>query len=277
MSARALGAALLALGLAAGAAEAAPRRVVSMNLCTDQLALLLAAPGQLVSVTWLAQDPDASAMAEAARAYPANHGLAEEIFLMAPDLVLAGRYGSAETVAILRRLGVEVLEVAPAESLEDVPARLAEIGRALGRERKATELSAAFRAGLAAAARTPGEARPVAALYYANSYTSGGGTLAGEIVEAAGFANLGAELGYEGMTRLPLELLALAEPDLVVEGQRYAAPALAQAGFDHPALAPVKARSGGAALSDRHWVCGAPAALEAVRRLAAVAARLERE
>ena len=54
----------LILSLAPAApAGAAPLRVVSINLCTDQLAMLLAAPGQLVSVTHLARDPEASVMA----------------------------------------------------------------------------------------------------------------------------------------------------------------------------------------------------------------------
>src|SRR3546814_19391320 len=34
-----------------GVAEAAPTRVASLNLCTDQLLLLLAAPAQIVPVT----------------------------------------------------------------------------------------------------------------------------------------------------------------------------------------------------------------------------------
>ena len=33
-----------------------PQRVVSMNLCTDQLAMLIARPGQLHSVSHLASD-----------------------------------------------------------------------------------------------------------------------------------------------------------------------------------------------------------------------------
>src|SRR3546814_14947848 len=45
---------ILAISLAlGGVAEAAPKRVASLNLCTDQLLLLLAAPEQIVSVTHL--------------------------------------------------------------------------------------------------------------------------------------------------------------------------------------------------------------------------------
>ncbi|MEO0811096.1 MAG: hypothetical protein AAFW82_10790, partial [Pseudomonadota bacterium] len=61
---------LWAFGIAAlvsaNASDAAPRRVVSMNLCTDQLAMLLAAPGQLYSVSYLAGRTDASVLADRA-------------------------------------------------------------------------------------------------------------------------------------------------------------------------------------------------------------------
>ena len=87
-------------------AAAAPARVVSTNLCTDQLAMLLAAPGQLVSVSWLAADPRSSTMAAEAARYPANHGLAEEIFLLSPDLVLAGSY-TARTAVDLHQDSLE--------------------------------------------------------------------------------------------------------------------------------------------------------------------------
>src|SRR6056297_2690090 len=131
---------VLAAGLCAGSQCAAdpasepPARVVSINLCTDQLALMLAAPGQLVSVGNLAQDPRSSPMAEAARRLPGNAARAEEIYLMRPDLVLAGRFSSRATVAMLRRLGVKVVEFDPAYSLADIADRIAGIGRALGRE-----------------------------------------------------------------------------------------------------------------------------------------------
>jgi iron complex transport system substrate-binding protein len=79
-----------------------------MNVCTDQLAMLIAGEGQLHSVSALASDPRTSAMAGEARAFPANHALAEEIFLMQPDLVLAGTFSARATVGLLRRLGFRV-------------------------------------------------------------------------------------------------------------------------------------------------------------------------
>ena len=46
-----------ALAFAGAALADAPRRVVTMNHCADQYALLLAAPGQVVSVSHIALDP----------------------------------------------------------------------------------------------------------------------------------------------------------------------------------------------------------------------------
>ena len=51
------------LALAGPVAAQPPQRVVSMNLCTDQLAMMLAGPGQLISVSHLGHDPAVSPMA----------------------------------------------------------------------------------------------------------------------------------------------------------------------------------------------------------------------
>src|SRR5262245_1692186 len=64
---------------AAGETPSAPRRIVSLNLCTDQLVLALADRDTVRSVTWLACDPQSWVMEAAAAEVPVNHGLAEEI------------------------------------------------------------------------------------------------------------------------------------------------------------------------------------------------------
>jgi len=108
-----------------------PRRVVSVNLCTDQLALLLAAPGQLVSVSRLAHDPTMAALAEAAQRIPANGGKAEEIYLLRPDLVLAGTYTTRQSLDMLRRLGIRVEAFPPEQSLEDIRRHIRSMGAML--------------------------------------------------------------------------------------------------------------------------------------------------
>lgn len=244
----------------------APRRVVSVNLCTDQLALLLAAPGQLVSVSRLAHDPESSALYDAARPIPANGSGAEEVFLLKPDLVLAGTYTSDATVRMLRNLGIPVERFAPARSLDDIPARLEQMGRALGREDEATRRIAAFRADLTQLS-TPPARRPRAALYYVNSFTLGDHSLAGSILGAAGFSNIATEAGLDWGGTLPLERLILLAPDVIVKGRDYPGQARAEDPLTHPALRALERTRVAATLTDRDWICGTPLVLSAVRSL----------
>lgn len=264
--AAAMAAVLITGSIGAGATPPSP--VVSMNLCTDQLAMLVAAPGQLISVSYLAHDAQSSAMAVEAARYPANHGLAEEIFLLEPDLVIAGTFTTRATVSMLRRLGLPVVEFAPADSLDAVRARVARMGEVLGREQLAARIAARFDADLRAA-RLEAAARPRAALYFASGYTLGRGTLAGSVLDAAGLANIAIEAGYDGGGTMPLEELVAKAPDLVVTGMRYDTPAEAQAVFDHPALTALQRRAGSAPVADRDWICGTPFVIAAVRRLVA--------
>lgn len=254
------------LGGPAMAGEA-PKRVVSMNVCTDQLAMLVAGEGQLLSVSYLARDPATSVLAGQAARYPVNHGLAEEVFLMHPDLVVAGTYTTRTTVDLLRRLGIRVEEFAPESSIQDIRANLGRMGEILGRRERAAELIAELDRGLAEIAAARPQHRTVA-LYYANSYTSGRGTLVDAIVEAAGLVNIADSMGLTGTVELPLELLVLARPDLVVDdAEGYAAPALAQENFVHPAYKAVISRATHVAVPSPYTICGAPFTLEAARIL----------
>ncbi len=245
----------------APAAPAAPRRVVSMNLCTDQLAMMLAAPGQLISVSDIALDPRTSAMVEEARHYPINYGQAEEIFLMKPDLVLAGTYTRRASVELLKRLGIPVITFAPASSMADVTANLHAMGEALGREAEAEVMAADFETQLAAL-QDELATRPSAALYYANGYSSGDHSLAGQILQAAGFDNINETSGV-----MPLESLVMAEPDAVIRGGAYPGHSRSEEILTHPALKAMLSERPAAPLADSDWVCGTPQVLKAVEKL----------
>lgn len=258
--------AALVLTGAAALAEAAPKRVVSVNLCTDQLALMLAAPGQIVSLSHLSQDPDSSSMAAAAQAYPTNGSGAEEVFLLKPDLVLAGSFTAASTVQMLRDLGIRVEQFAPARSLDDVPERIAQMGAALGREPQARALIRRFRADLARLSRSPAH-RPRAALYYVNSYTVGDRTLAGDILRAAGFDNVATEVGFARGGTLTLEQLILLAPDIIIRGRDYPGQSRAEEVLAHPALHALQKTRVAGTLTDRDWICGTPMVLSAVEKL----------
>ncbi|MEI4195276.1 ABC transporter substrate-binding protein [Roseovarius sp. E0-M6] len=256
-----------ATGYAADAAAGTPERVVSMNLCTDQLAMMLAAEGQLYSISDIAQDPLMSPMVEEARAYRVNHGLAEEIYLMQPDLVLAGQYTNLATVEMLRRLGIPVAIFDTTRGLDQVAARIAKMGSVLGREDAAQTMIDEFESRLTELRAGDGP-RPEAVLYYANGYTLGGQTLAGDILEAAGFENAALRAGYASGARMPLEVLAALDPDIVITAQKYPGASRSEAILQHPVVKELRGANGTAAMTDSDWVCGTPFVLRAIEELA---------
>lgn len=257
----------------AWAEQAIPKRVVSINVCADQLAMLLADKGQLHSVSALAADPAGSVLAEDAKRYVLNNGLAEEIFMMRPDLVLAGTYTARASVAMLRRLGVRVEDLPPTNTFAEIRDQIRHVGALLGRPQRAEELVAELDGGLAGVpVPEPGVQRPLAVLHYLNSYTSGLGTLAGEVVIRAGFRNLGSELGLVGTVHMPLERIVMERPDVIIaENKTEDVQIHAYDAFEHPALKAVTAGRPFTSIPDKYWVCGAPFTVEAVRRLASVA------
>ena len=268
-------AAVAALVLTGAAAEVgtAPLRVVSINLCTDQLAMTLAAPGQLVSVSSLAQDPRTSLMADRAAAFPANHGRAEEIYLLRPDVVLASSFTTPATLSMLRRLGVPVATFEPETSLDGVTRSILQMGQALGREAEAHDMAARFRGDLAAL-RAQGGAGPLAATWAANGYMTGTETLSADVLRAAGFDLVAERLGMRFGASIPLESLLMTDPDAVVTGPPDGAPARADDVVPHPPLA--RSRAALIEVDDREWICGLPQVLAAGRDLKNAREGLER-
>ena len=269
------GAVFLSPGVGGAAdASAAPKRVVSMNLCTDQLAMLIAGEGQLLSVSDLASDPRSSSMTEAARDYPANHGRAEEIYLMQPDLVLAGSFTARASVDMLTRLGITVEIFEPGYSLGDVSDRMLQMGEALGRQEHARELVADFEAQLADF-RSEIRHNPRAAIYHANGYTAGDKTLAGEILTTAGFENIAAEAGFSAAGFLPLEVLAMAQPDTVISSSPYPGGSRSEEIMDHPVIDALRRSRPEASLTDHDWVCGTPFVLRAIQGMVELRREIE--
>ncbi|MGH1356128.1 MAG: ABC transporter substrate-binding protein [Thalassovita sp.] len=259
---------------AAACADTAVQRVVSINLCTDQLAMLVADPAQIVSLSYLSTDQRSSAMHAEAAAFAQNSGLAEEIYLQDTDLVLAGRFTGTATVDMLKRLDKRVEVFLPAYSLKDVRARVLQMGDALGRTPQAEALVARFDADLAAL-RADVQNRPLAALYYANGYTTGDQTLAGQILLAAGFDNATTRAGQRRAGNLPLEVLAMMQPDTVVTGARYPGQSRSEAILDHPVIRALQKNSQMGSVADSDWLCGTPYVLNAISDLVKLRRRVE--
>lgn len=263
-----LGAALAWIMAGAAPAGAQPQRIVSLNMCTDELVLRLASPQHIASVTWLAQDPANANMAELARTIPSNHGLVEEVLALKPDLVLAGAYTTRSTVALLQRVGAPIREFGVPRNLAEMRAQILEMAALLGEPERGRALVAEIDKRLAALAARRGDAHPRALVLRPNGFTTGRGSLVDEILTTAGFVNLAAELGIDNYGQIALETVALGRADiLILNTTPGGPPSLAHEILNHPVLARLGDRLKLVALPAKLWTCAGPAVVDAIELL----------
>ncbi|MFV3131756.1 ABC transporter substrate-binding protein [Niveispirillum sp. KHB5.9] len=257
------------------AAKAGPARVVSLNLCTDQLALALLPRERIVALSFLAADPGLSALSDRVGDIPLVQGMAEEVLPLVPDLVLAGTFTTRPTIALLRARGVTVLEVGLVSDFDGIRAQIRQVAAALDVAARGEELIAGMDATLAAAAPT-GPARPARVLSLApGAFTAGSGTLSDAVMRAAGLVNYAADKGLQGYGYLPVETVAADPPDLLVanaDEQGY--PSLNGQMLAHPALDRAVPAQDRPAVPGRLWTCGGPFTADAATMLAAARDRL---
>lgn len=240
--------------LCSAPAFAAPLRVVSLNLCTDQLLVLLA-PDMAVALSPLARDPALSVVAEAARGMRWVRPDAEAVLALAPDLVLAGPFGAQTTLAALASRGVRIERTAMPQDFPAIRAETRRFAALLGAEAVGERLIARMDHVLAGIASTGGRS---ALPLEARGYVADAGSLAAAVIAAAGLRN--ASPGG----RMALEAIALHPPDLLVTAEAPDFPSLATDLLRHPALAGIPRVTWPPAL----LACGGPWTAEAAALLA---------
>jgi iron complex transport system substrate-binding protein len=265
-------AALLLCLLAVTTAHASerPSRVVSINLCTDQLLLMLAEPNQIASVSYLSRDPHSSFMAREAAHHPVNQGKIEQLLTIDPDLVLAYEYSPPPLLQLLRRLGYRVVVLPMATGIDDIRRNIRQLAGVLGVRARGEALITRMDQRLERTTRKQRGKRPLALFYQPRGYTSGRNTLQDATLTLTGWRNLAAERGIIGYSTIDLESLLLARPDqLFTSSYAPGTRSLAQGLLQHPALRQV---TGGRPVIDidyRYWICGGPMIADAVEALAA--------
>jgi iron complex transport system substrate-binding protein len=251
-------------------AAAPPKRIVSINVCADQLVQMLAPADHVQALSFLAGDPQLSVLADKTRGYKLIRGQAEEVLPLDADLVIAGVYSTPATVALLRRLG-EPIEILPMTSdLDGIRDNVRLVARWLGREAEGRRIIADFDARLADVDRSTQARRPSAIVYYVNSLAAGSGTLADAVLRAAGYRNRVAEAGVTGEGFLPLEKLIADPPDLIVLGngfQHYRS--ITADNLRHPALHRLMEHVPHVVLPQALLMCDTPLVIEAIETLAA--------
>lgn len=211
----ALAGALLTGAAPPRAPKTPPRRVVSLNMCADQLVIALADRSQIAGLTEWAADPQLSFYAARARDLPHSHRSAEEVLSARPDLVIGAPYRTKAVLKPLKARGVPLLDLPRAEGLAGAEQSIRAVAKALGHADRGEALIASIHAELDAIGPGPGRGR-TAAYYQRQGYLTGTGTSVDEIMRRVGLVNLAGRLKRPALSRVSLEELAVARPDFLV-------------------------------------------------------------
>jgi iron complex transport system substrate-binding protein len=265
-----IGIALMLLASLPAAAQAPPRRVVSINLCSDQLLLLLADPRQVASVSHLATEPASSFVAEQAAQYPLNQARLEEIISLRPDLVLTSSNTNPRLLSTLELLGFELFSLTHSHTVEAIIGDIRRLAARLGREQHGEALITDMQQRLQSSDDPATPLGPTALFYQPRGYTSGANTLQNEALRLAGWRNPAAEQGIEGYRQVSLEQVILWQPDTLFTStysENNNAASLAERQLQHPALKHLMGKRPLFEIPYRYWICPGPMLAEAVALL----------
>ncbi len=251
-------------------ADSRPQRIVSMNLCTDQLLLMLAPPERIVSISALSLDPNSSFMADAAERHQTNHGKSEEILPLKPDLVLASGYAARPAVELLRKLGHRVEVLPMANDIAGIRSNITTLASLLGEEEKGRRLIEQMDKRIARVQTQIAEPRNKAIFYQPRGYTGGRHTLQDEALRLAGWNNAAADNGIEGYSHIGLEELLMARPvQIFTSSYAPGTSSMAQRQLQHPVIKRLTSSRHMIEIDYRYWICDGPMIAYAIEALAA--------
>ena len=258
-------------------ARAGALRVASINMCSDQLLMALADPEQIVGLGPYARDPHLSFMAREAQRFPQLSGEAEDVLVLQPDVVLAGRYGKRATRELLRAKGIKLAEFDVPRSIDDVKAQIKRLGELVGHPDRASALNDRIDEAAArtrqAAARWQGRVLPLSR----RGWIAGSDSLISSLLSTAGLVNAAAEIGLRQGGFASLETIVAARPDLLLMTDDIpTAEDQGKALLLHPAIQNSYPPSRRLVIAEQLTICGGPMLPQALDRLTAAIERIER-
>ncbi len=251
--------ALCVLSGQVGAARAEPQRIVSTNLCADQLALSLA-PERVVSVSWVAGDGAISNVAALAEGLPRNDAELEEVLASAPELVLTDAFAGEGLALRLQALGVRVHRVGWAGSIGEAVAVIRLAAKAMDVVPRGEALIADMAAKLSVA-RMIGtmHVRQDVLLLRPAGHTAAGDTLAAELMSLVGLSDMAMGAGMKPGREIALEeIVALSPPVLLLDAPGLAGESRAESLLLHPALQRMAEVPRIHLVPTKYWICPGP-------------------
>lgn len=226
------------------AANGAPQRVVSLDLCTDWMLTVHAAPQQVAALSPMGKrlgnrhGPSTD--------WPRHDGSLEQVIALKPDRVIVGPYNAVRLRQRLQSLGIAVDVTALPASLGDVSAFEMQVLGLLGRDPSRVREPLPF--------RPVDPLAPRLLVLGGNGVGTGRGTFESEVLERAGWRNY---LTADGYVRLDMETV-VADPPEAILWAAPVSPARANAFADHRALRAVVPPPRWLHTDNWRWECPGP-------------------
>lgn len=256
--------------MSCAAASAGGPRIVSMNVCSDQLVLSLADPDQILGLSRFSRDTWQSWAAEKAKSYPRLSGEAEDVLLLKPDVVVVSLFDKRATRDLLKAHGLYLVEFTVPRTLDEVEDQIRAMGDVVQHPDRAqaeiARLDAAIARARAVASAHQYRVLPVER----RGFVSGDSSLISSLLAATGLTNAAGELGLDAGGFASLEAIVKLRPDLILvseAGDR--AEDDGRAFLLHPALERFYPEAKRIVLPERLTVCGGVMLVDALDRLTA--------
>jgi iron complex transport system substrate-binding protein len=252
-------------------------RVVSMNVCSDQLLLTLADPEQILGLSRYARDGWQSWAADKARNYPILSGGAEDVLVLKPDIVVASLFDKRATRELLKAKGLHLAEFTVPRTLTEVKEQIREMGEVVQHPDRANAEIARLDAAIARA-REAAIGRHYRVLPLSRrGFVSGRNSLVSSLLTETGLLNPAGDLGIASGGFAPLEAIVSLRPDFILvseTGDR--AEDDGRAFLLHPALQRFYPPEKRLVIPERLTVCGGVMLAEALDVLTAELKRVAR-
>jgi iron complex transport system substrate-binding protein len=267
-----LGGALVAPAQAAGLP-----RIASMNVCTDQLLVQLADPGQILGLSRYSRDAWQSFVADDARRYPALSGGAEDILVLKPDIVVASLFDKRSTRELLKANGLRLAELAVPRNLDEVKAQIRGMGEITGHPDRAAAAIARLDAAIARARRAVVDKHYSVLPLSRRGFVAGSDSLVSSLLTETGLLNAAGDLGVAAGGFASLEAIVNLRPDfLLVADAGDRAEDEGRAFLLHPALERFYPPQKRIVIPERLTVCGGVMLADALDLLVSELRRVER-
>src|SRR3954468_23187068 len=248
---------MLTAVLIALATAAPPTRVASVNLCTDEMLLLLAKPDEIASISFLSRDSREAVLWREARRFPANDGTIEQVLAERPAVILNMGGGGRSRAYLASRIGIHPVDLALPTTLGDVSANLRRVAAVLGEVHRADPWIRRIEALRRSAPRSSQDA----------IWISGGGfTLAPDSLGAQWLRLAGLRQRSVSGGKVSLETLLITPPKaLVISDYRSGQMSGGVRWLSHPIVRNAASRR--IVTDGRAWTCMGPLMIAEIERL----------